>query len=460
MGPRFPARLSPARPLLDDHADVPRLALTATADARTRADILAQLGIPEDGLIVAGFDRPNIRYHVRPRDGRPASSSRNCLRRSRGRRSSMRRAATRPRGSPKQIARDGRPALPYHAGLEPQVRAPQSGGVRRFRGDGDRRHRRLRHGHRQARRALRRPCRNPQSRSRPITRRPAAPGATANRPKRGCSGRARISRARGGGSRRRSSPSAGRGARAAERARRAGRNRRAAAARSCCAISARTRRSSAAIATIASTRPQPSTRPRLRANCCPPRSAPRCGSASRISPTCSPATTARKCAASAMTGCRCSASRRRRDGAGAAGRAGADRPRCAARRCLWRAVVRTRRQADPQGRGRAGDRRAAAAQAQHAASAIGGPADPLFEALREARRRARGRGRRSALCHLPRFDPARDRRSASRATSASWRKSTALAKQSLSAMARPCSPRLSRTADIQACVSATRLKRR
>jgi hypothetical protein len=37
------------------------------------ADILVQLGIPEDGLIVAGFDRPNIRYHVRPRDGVAAS---------------------------------------------------------------------------------------------------------------------------------------------------------------------------------------------------------------------------------------------------------------------------------------------------------------------------------------------------------------------------------------------------
>src|SRR6478735_5220084 len=56
-------------PLLDQHRDVPRLALTATADRRTRADILVQLGIPDEGLIVAGFDRPNIRYHVRPRDG-------------------------------------------------------------------------------------------------------------------------------------------------------------------------------------------------------------------------------------------------------------------------------------------------------------------------------------------------------------------------------------------------------
>lgn len=56
------------RPLLDAFPDVPRLALTATADRHTRADILAQLGIPEAGLIVAGFDRPNIRYTITPRD--------------------------------------------------------------------------------------------------------------------------------------------------------------------------------------------------------------------------------------------------------------------------------------------------------------------------------------------------------------------------------------------------------
>jgi ATP-dependent DNA helicase RecQ len=57
------------RPLLDRFGHVPRLALTATADAHTRADILAQLGIPHDGLILAGFDRPNIRYAMSPRSG-------------------------------------------------------------------------------------------------------------------------------------------------------------------------------------------------------------------------------------------------------------------------------------------------------------------------------------------------------------------------------------------------------
>ena len=56
------------RPLLDAFPEVPRLALTATADAVTRADILDQLGIARNGLIVAGFDRPNIRYAITPRD--------------------------------------------------------------------------------------------------------------------------------------------------------------------------------------------------------------------------------------------------------------------------------------------------------------------------------------------------------------------------------------------------------
>jgi ATP-dependent DNA helicase RecQ len=44
--------------------EVPRIALTATADAVTRADIRERLGLGDAREFVASFDRPNIRYRV------------------------------------------------------------------------------------------------------------------------------------------------------------------------------------------------------------------------------------------------------------------------------------------------------------------------------------------------------------------------------------------------------------
>jgi ATP-dependent DNA helicase RecQ len=111
------------RPLLEAFPEVPRLALTATADHHTRTDILAQLGIPDEGLIVAGFDRPNIRYTIRPRD--------NAMRQLKAVMDEnpgpgIVYAPTRARVE--QLAETlasatGRRVLPYHAGLDPEVRA-------------------------------------------------------------------------------------------------------------------------------------------------------------------------------------------------------------------------------------------------------------------------------------------------------------------------------------------------
>ena len=109
------------RRLLDDHSEVPRLALTATADHRTRTDILAQLGIPEGGLIVAGFDRPNIRYHVRHRE-QTGKQLRDLLATQPGSAIVYAPSRTKAEKIAEQIARDNRLALPYHAGLEPNVR--------------------------------------------------------------------------------------------------------------------------------------------------------------------------------------------------------------------------------------------------------------------------------------------------------------------------------------------------
>ncbi|MEO6581055.1 MAG: DNA helicase RecQ [Sphingomicrobium sp.] len=108
-------------PMLDQHREVPRLALTATADRRTREDILVQLGIPHEGMIVAGFDRPNIRYHVRPRDG-ISSQLKTLLAEQPGPGIVY---ATSRNATDKlavQLSGGTRQALAYHAGLEGAVR--------------------------------------------------------------------------------------------------------------------------------------------------------------------------------------------------------------------------------------------------------------------------------------------------------------------------------------------------
>ncbi len=110
------------RPVLDRFPDVPRLALTATADRATRADILKQLGIPVEGLIVAGFDRPNIRYAITPRDNRPRQIA-DLLQRREGAGIVYAPSRKQAEDLAAHIARAGREAGFYHAGLEPDRRA-------------------------------------------------------------------------------------------------------------------------------------------------------------------------------------------------------------------------------------------------------------------------------------------------------------------------------------------------
>ncbi|CAM8659999.1 ATP-dependent DNA helicase RecQ [Sphingobium sp. AntQ-1] len=110
------------RPLLDEFPDVPRLALTATADAHTREDILVQLGIPRDGLIISGFDRPNIRYAVHPRDGLTRQlSDLVAANPGPGIVYAQTRAATEKLAE--TLGKGGRAVRAYHAGLDPAVRA-------------------------------------------------------------------------------------------------------------------------------------------------------------------------------------------------------------------------------------------------------------------------------------------------------------------------------------------------
>ncbi len=108
------------RPLMDDFPDVPRLALTATADAHTRDDIAEKLGIAAEGVIVSGFDRPNIRYAM---TGGAKSGVAGLVRTLSG--AGIVYAQTRDRTEKiaAQIAATGRTARFYHAGMEPQARA-------------------------------------------------------------------------------------------------------------------------------------------------------------------------------------------------------------------------------------------------------------------------------------------------------------------------------------------------
>ncbi|MES2986550.1 MAG: DNA helicase RecQ [Pseudomonadota bacterium] len=109
------------RPLFDRFPEVPRLALTATADAHTRDDICEQLGIPHDGMIVAGFDRPNIRYLISPRDNTTRQIE-DLLAEHPGPGIVYAQSRAGVEKLAAKLAESGRRVLPYHAGLDPDVR--------------------------------------------------------------------------------------------------------------------------------------------------------------------------------------------------------------------------------------------------------------------------------------------------------------------------------------------------
>lgn len=56
------------RRIMDERPDVPRIALTATADGPTQKDVREQLGLTDAPVFHTGFDRPNIRYRIVVKD--------------------------------------------------------------------------------------------------------------------------------------------------------------------------------------------------------------------------------------------------------------------------------------------------------------------------------------------------------------------------------------------------------
>jgi ATP-dependent DNA helicase RecQ len=157
--------------------DVPRIALTATADGPTRRDISERLGLETARIFAAGFDRPNIRYRVVAKSD-PKAQLAAFLEREHSADAGI--VYCMSRRKVEEVATwlggKGRVALPYHAGLDPAMRARNQD---RFLKD---------EGVIMASTSpicASLPISMRPRRSKPITRRPAAPAVTACPPMRG-----------------------------------------------------------------------------------------------------------------------------------------------------------------------------------------------------------------------------------------------------------------------------------
>ena len=109
--------------LHERYADVPRIALTATADELTRADIIERLQLQSAQVFISSFDRPNIRYAIVEKDDARRQLLRfirdehegdagivYCLSRKKVEETAA------------WLNEEGIAALPYHAGLDADVR--------------------------------------------------------------------------------------------------------------------------------------------------------------------------------------------------------------------------------------------------------------------------------------------------------------------------------------------------
>ncbi len=113
------------RMLAERFPGVPRVALTATADERTREEIIAELKLEDAERFVASFDRPNIRYTIAEMGSVGARERlwqfiQNEHPEDAGIVYCLSRKAVEETAA--WLSSKGRKALAYHAGLDPQIR--------------------------------------------------------------------------------------------------------------------------------------------------------------------------------------------------------------------------------------------------------------------------------------------------------------------------------------------------
>ena len=109
--------------LHEQFAGVPRVALTATADDHTRADIIQRLQLEQARLFVASFDRPNIRYTIVEKD-EPRKQLLRFLNDEHDGDAGIVYCQSRKKveETAAWLVAEGIHALPYHAGLDADVR--------------------------------------------------------------------------------------------------------------------------------------------------------------------------------------------------------------------------------------------------------------------------------------------------------------------------------------------------
>ncbi|MCC7038594.1 MAG: DNA helicase RecQ [Alphaproteobacteria bacterium] len=103
---------------------IPRIALTATADAPTRRDIVNFLQLQDGGSFVSGFDRPNIHYTIAVKDSAKQqilAFIKNNHAKDSGIVYCLSRQSVEDTAA--WLCEEGFNALPYHAGLSPETRA-------------------------------------------------------------------------------------------------------------------------------------------------------------------------------------------------------------------------------------------------------------------------------------------------------------------------------------------------